>query len=180
MGSTKWVFVLILVLGIILLSTAVLFWWPLASVPVVPAPGDDTTQYPTSINRPPVDVGTSASTTDNPTVPDATKNNTLQDNAVADEVYRRLLSKWQTIDFEGKIVASTTDKWTVEYQQEFKIFLLYVLDYPGLDYQKTAEQTLLDALEMSKEDVCALGIQVRWKNWETQDAWVDKQLTFCN
>ncbi len=86
---------------------------------------------------------------------------------------------WRTIGSDGNIYEKETEDWHLEFQYQFRSIFLTVLGYPGLSKQLEAEAVLLDTLKLSQEEVCALGVEVYWKNYETEFRIVTKSLTFC-
>lgn len=106
---------------------------------------------------------------------------TLDDPAVRVQVYEQLRQKWNPIDFEGRLIgtSSASYDWSMEYQDEFSLLLVTISGYPGFGLQREAEAALLRDLAMSEEEVCGLGVSVTWRNIETDYEFEPRRLTFC-
>lgn len=105
----------------------------------------------------------------------------LDDPKVREQVYAALVTKWAPIDFEGTLLATSSQfvGWTIEYQHVFGLLFVAVTDYPGFMLQREAETVLLRDLEMTEEEACQLGVQVTWRNIETDYEFDRRRLTFC-
>jgi len=105
---------------------------------------------------------------------------TLHDDRIARKILARVQEdEWENHDPVIQTYALEGDGWTMEYQHGFNQFSIGITGTPGEEKQRAAEAALLEAVDMPETEVCKLGVQVFWDNWDTQFEMMNTTLTFC-
>jgi hypothetical protein len=98
---------------------------------------------------------------------------------ITKELFERLKLRWNTFDFDGELIGTSTNDYSISYTKKFDLFQISVVNDPAEEVQKLAEDELIVALGIEKELLCGLQVDILWRTWSTDFEFENHQLSFC-
>ena len=117
----------------------------------------------------------------NPTLPIVTPPSSSLDKILVSGVsVNNFYRKGERMNQYGDVLIEENKEFSIEYQHPFKLFIIAVLSTPFDALRIKAENAFLSRLGISKEDACALNVQVGTPFFvDPQYAMTSYPLSFC-